>query len=515
MEFERAGCADLAREQLCGSCASRARGGWPGRFARLRGARLVLATQQQVAVNPAFVPGLRTATGAGRVLTLVDEAELLTAPFARTVDREHLTQLAAVLDDPDANLAAEFPGTAAWSAAAHNVLAADANALGAWGEILPRPPREWLVAVQSLGRAKFGDAWRYPGHDLQQLVSSPAATRGLDDEWVRFAALPDLGDEFGVLTNAILTGLVEHRLSPPGGAPARVLAPFAAHRFEHPETQWYNLNDRSAAARYFAGNARRVMEFFARLIARNVTAGRRTLLVARKKLRGICARELARALGNLGVPGARVVTGNWDAHDLSDPLVLPLITYGTRGVNRFEDHDAAYCVTGFLVPPAAVEELLNDLLPPGQHREVTLGFAGRPARRTIEVSGPHDPALTDLAAAALVQREAEVVVQAVGRVRPFTRPREVITFQAGELPGVRFDREFASLFEARAYSRVPTARAATVLARAATARRMCDAGASWAAIGAALGVSRATVARHLASTRVEVSPPLSIVGEVS
>jgi hypothetical protein len=52
-----------------------------------------------------------------------------------------------------------------------------------------------------------------------------------------------------------------------------------------------------------------------------------------------------------------------------------------------------------------------------------------------------NPAHQDYDIARLAQptlefKEHGVVVQAVGRVRPFTRPREVITFQMAELPGV-------------------------------------------------------------------------------
>ena len=41
------------------------------------------------------------------------------------------------------------------------------------------------------------------------------------------------------------------------------------------------------------------------------------------------------------------------------------------------------------------------------------------------------------------------MIQAVGRVRFAIRPREVITFQCGELPGVVLTAEFSNLQEAR------------------------------------------------------------------
>lgn len=59
-----------------------------------------------------------------------------------------------------------------------------------------------------------------------------------------------------------------------------------------------------------------------------------------------------------------------------------------------------------------------------------------------------------LAQLALDFEELDVVLQALGRGRPFTRPREVITLQCGQLPGVRYTKEFNTLAEARSYFRV-------------------------------------------------------------
>jgi hypothetical protein len=93
--------------------------------------------------------------------------------------------------------------------------------------------------------------------------------------------------------------------------------------------------------------------------------------------------------------------------------------------------------------------------------------------------------------------EADVVVQAVGRVRPFTRPREVITFHAGELPGVRYTLEFDGLAAARAHFGLPTPSGADQASRAERARRLKAQGRTRAQIAQALGVSVSTVKRDL------------------
>jgi hypothetical protein len=59
---------------------------------------------------------------------------------------------------------------------------------------------------------------------------------------------------------------------------------------------------------------------------------------------------------------------------------------------------------------------------------------------------------------ALNQQEMDIVLQAVGRVRPYTSPREVITFQCAAHPGMPYTQEFNTLDEARAFFNIPTRR---------------------------------------------------------
>ena len=71
--------------------------------------------------------------------------------------------------------------------------------------------------------------------------------------------------------------------------------------------------------------------------------------MARKKFRGLCRRLLTEKLEALGVGPVEIVTGNWAHQKLTDPRAIPLVTYGVRGINRFEDFDAAW-------PPAVDDD---------------------------------------------------------------------------------------------------------------------------------------------------------------
>ena len=97
----------------------------------------------------------------------------------------------------------------------------------------------------------------------------------------------------------------------------------------------------------------------------------------------------------------------------------------------------------------------------------------------------------------LEQKEDDVVVQAVGRVRPFTKAREVITFQTGALPGVRYALEFSSLAQARSFFGIVTRKQAKQEAQRDQARQLRAQGLSKSRIVKELGVSLSTVKRYL------------------
>src|SRR5262249_9865638 len=160
----------------------------------------------------------------------------------------------------------------------------------------------------------------------------------------------------------------------------------------------------------------------------------------------LCAAGLARRLADLGLPQVRLVTGDWDRVDLDAPFVVPLISYGAIGTNCFEGFSGAYCLTGFYVSEEALDTVLQDVLASDGHipvRRTTGGRRGRGKggvlRRAHRLYDVHH-----LAQLALDQQEMDVVLQAVGRVRPYTEAREILTFQLGAHPLGAYDREFAT-----------------------------------------------------------------------
>jgi hypothetical protein len=168
-------------------------------------------------------------------------------------------------------------------------------------------------------------------------------------------------------------------------------------------------------------------------------------------------------------------------------------------LNRFEHVEAAYCLNSYYVTATAVSQAVQDVEALTERYPVRLTMGGEPRRRRAEVEllDGRLPLLPRVAQLVLEQLEGDVVVQAVGRVRPFTRPREVITFQAGALPGVAYTLEFRSLGQARNYFKVATPARAGRQARVERARRLRAQGLPRARIAEALGVSLSSIKRYL------------------
>ena len=169
----------------------------------------------------------------------------------------------------------------------------------------------------------------------------------------------------------------------------------------------------------------------------------------------MCAEGMERRLREIGIRSPIVINGT------SGDSGIPLITYGTVGTNLYEDYDCAYCLCGYYVNEGIVNEVLQDILASDGQIPIRIRFEGMPRRRRAGVLHTRDRVydVHDLAQLALNQQETDVVFQAVGRVRPYTRAREVITFQCAEHPQLSYTQEFNDLKGARQYFQLADRRA--------------------------------------------------------
>ncbi|WP_202921376.1 helix-turn-helix domain-containing protein [Anatilimnocola aggregata] len=441
---------------------------------------------------------MRKTIRAKRMLTLVDESNILLHDRRRSITAVGLSQFLTIQRQLSADSKlGELPKE--WVRWTETLIAASESDLRLNSWTAPRGSRKWAIATQRLGRQRAGRDFQFLGFDLGAFGKSDVRSRRLREGNLSFAAPVRLGKEYVVFSASTASHLVGYRTDPDSNRKSPT-SPYADHRFSNPNTRFFNLNWIGGAAKYFPGNAPQIFDFYAEKIARNIRAGKRTLLIARKRFIPTCSNGLQACLVRLGISNARVITENWDSHCLADPVNVPLINYGVSGINRFEEFDAAYCLMSYYANPEAIERTLQDLDPVDGGWRVEIRYDSLRGR-LAEVGNPasRSTAIPALAQDILVQQEGDVIVQAIGRVRPFTKPREVITFHTGKLPNVDFDVEFDSLAQARAYfevlSRRDADRSLRVVQAAHIQRRKAQ-GASNQQIATELGLSRRTVSRR-------------------
>jgi hypothetical protein len=489
--FERAGLGVLGRERLCKQCPKRCGCPWPKQYGKqLRGSRVIYGTQALLECAPTFLGHLKRWARADRVLVLLDEVNLLMTSYRQTIASADLARFVHALEQtPGAGLGAHRD----WIYRADLLLKAPTEDLrdGGWRMPFIAPP--WALAIQERGWELYGQAFKFLAYDLQEFGRSSLDSRERDAAGnLHFAARPYVGWDFIIYSGTAHPELAAFRLG------QDFASPFDGYRFEHPGTSWYNIASRLGVRRYFPANADQVLDFFAEPVARRLREGRRPLLIAKKCFLSLCRDGMSARLHELGLTEARVITTGLTPEALARPHVVPLISYGTIGTNLFEGFDAAYCLTGYYVNEVVVNSILQDVLASDGHIAIKITTGGRPRRRTASVVHA-DHRVYDvhrLAQLALSQQEMDVVLQAVGRVRPYTRPREVITFQCSEHPHMAYTAEFSSVGEARQFFRIPDRRGRQRLQHQHEIKAARERGLTQQEAAEQIGVSLSTIKRY-------------------
>lgn len=457
--FEKNGLGALGRIELCGHCLLRPECSWPNQFGKsLKGTHVIFGAQAHLERSPYFLDQLSQWTEAERVLVILDEANFIMKPFQRRIIHERLRVFIDVLG-------ALTPGRwgkshERWQYLCGLLLEAHTEDLRSHDWQMPWVYHDWSLAVQSCGYNIYGDAFNFLAFDLVHFSRSPLESRERATNGdILFAAVPSIAMDFIIYSGTAHQKFSEYRLG------NEFASPFEGYSFVHPETTWFNIASRLGARKYFHKNSPQVLDFFACLVARRLREGKRPLLIAKKCFCAFCARQMEERLQAIGVE-ANVVIDGWKADLLSNPKVVPLIHYGMVGTNLFQEFDCAYCLTGYYVTEEAINGILQDLLGSDMKIPLRISIEGRPCRRRAGVLNQKDRIydVHTLAQHALNHQEMDTVLQAVGRVRPYTKPREVVTFQCADHPDFEYTREFVSIGAARDYFAISNRRSAQTAA---------------------------------------------------
>jgi hypothetical protein len=280
--------------------------------------------------------------------------------------------------------------------------------------------------------------------------------------------------------------IVEERLSRP------VIKLFSNLVFRHSENRIINIADPIGTANTLTQpeHFNRVVDFFLALTLRNVMQGRRTALVTRKKFLNRVKARVEEISAVIGQPLTCVLASSGKPFDRCEPAEIALINYGIVGVNSLESFDALYCIGGYYARADHLNAVYQQTLRPGSRMPIGVRMENR--RRYVYAADGEFNTRFHAKRATTTHRmlERRVVLQAIGRVRPFTTRAEIVLFQCDDLsPELGCIEEFRSLAEARHQLQVPTLARLKRTTRGETVRIRRNSGESLRAIAADLGIA--------------------------
>ena len=492
--FEKNSLGALGRVELCSHCFHHSDCAWPKQFGKsLKGTQVIFGTQAHLERSPSFIEQLVYWSKAQKVLVILDEVNFIMKPLHRKIHKNHLELFVETLTKLNSEYWGEFH--ARWLYIAELLVHASTYDLRSSEWHMPFIPNDWSLSVQSRGYQMHGDAFVFLPFELKHFSRSSLESRERDQRGdIHFATAPKIKDDFLIYSGTAHHDFSQYRVGD------QFASPFNDYSFENPETRWYNIGSRLGAKKYFYKNSVQILDFFSKLAYKRLKAGHRPLFIAKKCFLSFCARNLEKLLRDQGLK-IKILVNGWHKELLDDPEVLPIIHYGMIGTNLFEHFDSAYCLTGYYVTECAVNGILQDILASDMKIPLNISTEGRPCRRKAGVLNSKDRSydIHGLAQHALDYQEIETVLQAVGRVRPYTSPCEIITFQCGEHPKQKYTEEFTSLGEAREYFGILSSRSEKKEETREKTQKAKQSGLTQKNAAAQLGFSLRTIKRHWAT----------------
>lgn len=489
--YEARNLGHLGKRHCCELCPKRAECFWPSQYGKdLQNKQVAFATQAHLEHNPYFITHVKQQAKAERVLVIFDEANVSLANYSRTLSPTSIQQLIEATDQSDISQKRK----ATLRHYLNCLLSAPSEDLqdtSAWH--FPRIDANEMTQILTVGDAIFGESFHNIIYDLQAFGYSMAESREkLPNGDIHFPAPPFTSDSDVLLYSGTThLSILKMRLG------IDFYSPYDNYEFKGEGTTWLNLASATGASSNFIKNAPQILDVFTQLTIQRIREGKRVLLVSKKDHVGYCVKAMNQMLVEQGVNDIRVVHGEHYAEN-PDITLVPVIHYGVIGINQFEEFDCCYCLNSYYIPEDVLSDSIQDLRADSERIDVAITYSKKPRRR-YGVVADDKHRFTDVAEVVnpmLQTLEMGCVVQAVGRVRPFTKTREVITYQSNDPLGTTYDIEFSNLAELREHFGLATKRTRSSNSTADNVMALSAKNLKQAEIAKQLGISVRTVRRY-------------------
>lgn len=463
--YEKTGTTSIGKQEICSQCDHAATCSWPDQMDRLvPGVRIVLLTQAYLEVNPEIIGTILRRVGQRAPLLIMDEINFAQVPFLKTISHNHLKNylatLAQVLKRPGLTDAEQRQIRHVVGDLQYLIAASSAElCTGRWNFY---PLGKLSRRVQEEGLRLFDAEYHHLEYALVSLGQQSPETRRRDPNGdIHYTCLPNLdyGGKLLVCSATASPELLEHRLG------IRCQSLFSHLKIRHRDSRFYNLNLGTGFKKHHQSRIPEMAHFSASYAMQQLRQNRRTAFVTKQCFLDETVATLNQWFAQFLVSGLvqAVPMDEWLPFDSDAPatepsgkILLPVLHYrGAIGFNDLEDLENIICLCGYYMLNKEVHRFINEVLPQEEHVTCTLTVKGRPRRRVASVH-PSDNYTRNLVRGILEQEELGVVIQAASRVRPFTKPRTVITCQVGESALMPYDNEFATLRQAREFFQIGT-----------------------------------------------------------
>ena len=223
----------------------------------------------------------------------------------------------------------------------------------------------------------------------------------------------------------------------------------------HPSSKVINIPSGLGIMKHWPNNRAAIINFVADVIAANHAAGKTTVVVGRKddvvhQRATEATTFLLAALAKRGLAQVKVVLAVDELLPMEPSRdLVPYLTYGAIGLNALEGYDTILFLHGFYVPESAISDIVFAELPPSRRPRFQVRIRG--GRRHIDWTDTVSAEVQRYAQAVLFRLEADVALQAFGRVRYTIHPRVVVmSVLHNVLPHVGRISAVRNLTEARA-----------------------------------------------------------------